>query len=142
MVIAFSLLQPHAGTSSNNTFSNAPESATGAVVVSPAADSININESVTTTTDTFVTQHIGCFQRTDEIVQPDEGEWYAVVVYDEIELGLCDQESTVQHGLVVKLDINDAGPDYLEEDEPSYTEYRLLNGTLLTFGEKRFVNPS
>lgn len=140
LVVVFSLLQPQLGMPGNNAFSNAPERPTDPLFVSLATDSINIHESVTTTADIFVLQHISCFKRTDEIVQLSASEWYPVVVYDEIELDLCDQKSALQYGIVAKLDISKAGPEYLEEIEPSYTEYRLLNGTVLAFGEKRFVN--
>lgn len=82
-----------------------------------------------------------CFQRFNTIMDVDENSWYAVTLYNELETEVCDRDWTgVQYGVPIKLDIlrasQDIEIDQHGQENPLYTEYRLMNGTILAFGEK------
>lgn len=82
-----------------------------------------------------------CFQRFSTMVDIDEHTWYGVTMYKELDAGMCERDYTgVQYGVPMKLDVLRADQDIEVgsdgKDNPLYTEYRLLNGTILSFGEK------
>ena len=62
-------------------------------------------------------------------------------MYIELEGGMCERDYTgVQYGVPMEFDIlradQDIEVDSYGNSNPLYTEYRLLNGTILAYGEK------
>jgi hypothetical protein len=106
----------------------------------PIVSSSNIEETEESSSNT-VQSDFRCFQRINSMIDVDENTWYGVTMYNELEGSMCERDYTgMQYGVPMKLDIlradQDIEIDPYGNDNPLYTEYRLLNGTILSFGEK------
>ena len=105
-------------------------------------------ENVNTSNDPVITNEkptdFRCFQRIDGMIDVNSTAYFGVAMYSELEDSACDMDRTgLQYNTIARYDILRAGSDwYVDaygESEEQYTEYRLLNGTILAFGEKKII---
>lgn len=110
-------------------------------VTSKLPSNMSVVENDTMTSIDTVQPDFRCFQRINTMIDIDEDSWYGMTMYNELDAELCERDYTgVQYGVPMKLDIlradQDIEIDAYGNENPLYTEYRLLNGTVLAFGEK------